>query len=165
MKPLLRTIAVYTDGSLRKTSKGNVCGYGIHFANNALPDTFGPFRNGNVTNNRAELYAIYRAIKLIKQTYRFETVDIYTDSQYCQKSLTEWIQTWKKNGWKNAQKKPVENQDIIQKIDKYLQKYAGKINIYWIHSHTNNKDEHSKGNAKADMLANLGADEYAKLYL
>ena len=81
---------------------------------------------------------------------------------YSQKSLTEWIVTWKRNGWKNAKKKPVENQDIIKKIDCYLEKFRGKINIKWVRAHTGNRDYNSKNNAIADDLANRGADEYLR---
>ncbi len=154
-------VTVYTDGSLRRTKCGIVCGYGVHFANNVFPDIYGPFENGNITNNRAELYAIYIAIKSIVGHCVFETMTIYTDSEYCQKSLTLWIKKWKDNDWKNAQKKPVENQDIIRKIDRYLQKYDN-IKILWIRSHSKKNDIHSKGNAIADSLANKGADMFVK---
>ena len=87
-------------------------------------------------------------------------INIYTDSEYSQKSLTEWIITWKKNGWKNAKKKPVENQDIIKTIDMLLEKFKGKIIIQWVRAHTGNNDYHSKYNAFADNLANHGAEKY-----
>ncbi len=162
-KIFIDKIYIYTDGSLRRTSRGVVCGYGVHFANAILDDIYGPFNNGNITNNSAELYAIYVGIRRTIKKYKFDTMNIYTDSEYCQKSLTLWIKNWKINDWKNSQKKPVENQDIIKKIDKYLQNY--KINIIWIRSHTHNNDQHSIGNAIADALANKGADVFAERYL
>ena len=72
---------------------------------------------------------------------------------------------WKNNGWKNSQNKPVENQDLIKKIDEYLVKYQGKINIQWVRAHTGENDENSLNNKKADELANKGATRYAELYL
>jgi ribonuclease HI len=164
-KPHLTTINVYTDGSLKRTSKGNSCGYGIYFPGRELKNVSAPFTIGNITNNRAELHAIHQALIRIVKNYTFDLINIYTDSEYAQKSLTIWINCWKKNNWTNAKKKPVENQDIIKKIDKYLQKYQGKINIQWVRAHSGDNNIHSKNNAKADKLANKGADIYYKKYL
>ena len=156
-RPHIRSIDVYTDGSLRKTTKGNLCGYGIYFPNKELKNVAKPFNMGIVTNNRAELYAIYKAIRMIVKNYTFDLINIYTDSEYSQKSLTVWITSWKIKNWKNSKNKPVENQDIIKKIDRYLQKYKGKINIKWLRAHTNKADIHSINNKYADALANRGA--------
>ena len=87
----------------------------------------------------------------------FDKLDIYTDSEYSIKSLTVWINNWKKNDWKSANKKPVANQDIIKKIDEYLQKYKGKIFLHHIRSHTGKKDYLSLGNEMADKLATQGS--------
>lgn len=159
-KPHIVSIEIYTDGSFKKTKNGDICGYGIYFPNKELADVANPMNFGEITNNRAELYAIYYAITLVIKHYTFDLINIYTDSEYSQKSLTEWINSWKKNNWKNSKKKPVENQDIIKMIDKYLVKYMGKINIQWVRAHTGNKDTHSKNNQKADELANQGAELY-----
>lgn len=158
--PHLTMINVYTDGSLRKTKDGIICGYGIYFPEKELQNVAAPFTIGAITNNRAELYAIYQAILRIIKKYTFDLINIYTDSEYAQKSLTEWINNWKKNNWKNSKKKPVENQDIIKKIDKYLIKYHGKINIQWVRAHTGNNDIQSINNDVADQLANKGANLY-----
>lgn len=153
-------IVVYTDGSFRKTGKVNGkivgrCGYGIHFPNRELDDIAEPFNIGEKTNNRAELYAIYKTLKIINDEIKLKNtnVKIYTDSEYSMKSLTLWIKNWKKNGWKNAKKKPVKNADIIKKIDKYLTKYSKKIKIEWVKAHAGNVF-----NEAADRLANIGAD-------
>lgn len=161
------SIDVYTDGSLKTKSNGELlgCGYGIYFPGKELKNVSAPFTIGEITNNRAELHAIHQAIVRISKHYTFDLINIYTDSQYAQKSLTIWIDSWKKNDWKNSKNKPIENQDIIKKIDKYLQRYNGKINIQWIRSdHSKEKHIHSAGNAEADRLANAGSDKYAELY-
>lgn len=160
-KEHITSIDVYTDGSYKKKADGSLygCGYGIYFPGKELKNIAAPFTKGNITNNRAELYAIYRAIVRITKKYTFDLINIYTDSEYSQKSLTEWIISWKKNDWKNSKKQPVENQDIIKKIDRYLQHYYGKINIQWVRAHANNA-----GNIQADKLANKGSDRYAELY-
>lgn len=158
-RPLLtKPIEVYTDGSLRKTAKGTLCGYGIYFPNKELKNVSAPFTQTPITNNRAELYAIYQAIVKIDNRYKFNHINIYTDSEYSQKALTVWVSGWKKNNWHNSKKEPVENQDIIKKIDRYMIKYKNKITIKWIRAHTNKNDMHSIGNAKADELAKKGAE-------
>ena len=164
-KQHLTSINIYTDGSLKKTPNGNICGYGIFFPGKELKNVAAPFVIGEITNNRAELHAIHQAIIRVVKNYTFDLINIYTDSEYSQKSLTVWIENWKKNNWKNAKKKPVENQDIIKKIDKYLQIYQGKINIQWVRAHTGNRDTHSISNKRADDLANRGADIYGQRYL
>lgn len=155
-------IEVYTDGSFKKTPNGDICGYGIYFPDHELPNVSAPFTYGKMTNNRAELYAILQAIIKIVKNYIFDLIIIYTDSEYSQKSLTTYINEWRKNNWKKSNNKPVENQDIIKKIDKYLQKLKGKINIQWVRAHTKGGDIYSINNAKADILANKGAEKMRK---
>lgn len=146
-------VNVYTDGSLQRKKHDIICGYGIHYDTPLLEDVSAPFIDGKLTNNRAELYAIFIAIKTIVDKCFFKKINIYTDSEYSQKSLTIWLNTWKKNGWLSSQKNPVENQDLIKSIDIYLQKYPQQIFIHWIRSHTNNQDTHSICNNIADRLA------------
>ncbi len=160
--PHLNTMEIYTDGSLKRTKNGILCGYGIYFPNGEIENVSAKFDIPPITNNRAELFAIYRSIKKVIKRYTFDLINIYTDSEYSQKSLTIWINDWKKNDWKNSKKKPVENQDIIKKIDKYLLKYKGKISIQWVRAHTNNNDVHSRNNKAADELANEGAAKSIK---
>lgn len=150
-------INVYTDGSLKRTKKGILCGYGVYFPGKELPDIAQPFTIGNITNNRAELFAILQAIKNISSIYSFDLIYVYTDSEYAQKSLTIWVNAWKKNNWRNSQNKIVENRDIIEQIHDYMETYKNKIKIIWVKSHTGKNDQHSLGNSIADELANKGA--------
>lgn len=161
--PYIKSIEIYTDGSLKKTPKGDICGYGIYFPNKELKNVAAPFLIGEITNNRAELHAIYQAILRVVKRYTFDNINIYTDSQYSQKSLTEWIIGWKKKAWVNSKNQPVLNQDLIKKIDKYIQKYPGKINIQWVRAHTGGQETHSINNMMADKLANKGSDKYYDL--
>lgn len=160
IKPSAGTITIYTDGSLRREANGDVCGYGVYFPGKELKNIAGAFTIEPITNNRAELYAIYRAIKKVEKNMNFERIVIFTDSEYSMKATTLWINGWKKNNWKNAKKKPVENQDLIKKIDELLQKHNGKIEIKWTRAHVG-----TKGNEEADRLANKGADIYRDQYL
>ncbi len=149
---------MFTDGScIKKPNQPIKCGYGVFFPNNELKNISKPFVVGELTNQRAELYAIYKGIKKVTHNIDFHKLDIYSDSEYSIKSLTEWIINWKKNGWKNSNKKPVANQDLILKIDKYLEKYKGKIFFHHVRSHTGKQDFQSLCNEKADKLATNGA--------
>lgn len=149
-------IIVYTDGSCLK--KGGIkCGYGIHFPNGELKDISKPFLHVPLTSQRAELYAIYKALDNITKNIDFDTIHIYSDSEYSIKSMTIWIKKWEKNNWKTVNGKDVANQDIIKKIYKIIQKYPNKINFTHVRAHTGNIDEYSIGNDKADKLATTGA--------
>ncbi len=159
-KVQIGTIEVYTDGSLRREKNGDVCGYGVYFPGKELKNIAGAFTIEPITNNRAELYAIYRAIKRVEKQYEFEKIVIYTDSEYSMKATTVWIHSWKKKNWKNSKRKPVENQDLIKKIDALLQKYPNQIDIVWVRAHVG-----THGNEEADRLANKGADIYRDRYL
>jgi ribonuclease HI len=159
-KPHISKIEIYTDGSLRRESTGDVCGYGVYFPGRELKNIAGAFTIEPITNNRAELYAIYRAIKRVENNYTFDRIVIFTDSEYSMNATTLWIKKWKKNNWRNAKRKPVDNQDLIKKIDDLLQLYPNKIEIRWTRAHVG-----TKGNEEADRLANRGADIYREKVL
>ena len=164
----ITALAIYTDGSLRRTKRGIIAGYGIFVTDPTTHQTIAriamPFVHAPLTSNRAELYAIYRAIRYVTRRYVFDRLDIYTDSQYAQKSIVVWITRWKQNNWLTGTGKPVENIELIQKIDRLIQRHRG-IRITWIPAHTGATDHASQCNAIADRLANKGADKYARLYL
>lgn len=151
------TVIVYTDGSCMKTKSGNLCGYGVYFPNGEIKNISKKFKLEPLTNQRAELYAIYRAIRKIIKKINFKKIEIYSDSEYSIKSLTVWINNWKKNNWRTSNNKKVLNQDIIKKIDKKLQKYKGMITFTHVRSHTGGKDFQSICNDEADKLATQGA--------
>ena len=88
----------------------------------------------NTTNNRMELMAPIMALKKIK--INSEAV-IYTDSIYVKNGITDWIKKWEKNGWKNANKKPVKNKDLWIKLDNLCK--DNKIIWKWVKGHSINK--------------------------
>ena len=88
----------------------------------------------NTTNNRMELMAPIMALKKIKPK---SEVTIFTDSIYVKNGITEWIKTWEKNDWKNANKKPVKNKDLWIKLNDLCKK--NKIDWKWIKGHSNNE--------------------------
>lgn len=157
-------IIVFTDGSsLNNAGSISFGGIGIHFPNGELDDISEPFLLKPITNQRTELYAIYIAIKEITNNLNFDTITIYTDSEYSIKSLTTWINTWKNNNWKSSTGKPVKNKDIIEPINELMDKYPKKIKFKHVRSHTGKQDFESINNDKADKLAVNGSNRGKKI--
>ena len=138
------TTVAYTDGAC----KGNpgAGGWGAHliFSDGRTQDLYGGDKE--TTNNRMELMG---AIQALTHSPLEQNLEIWTDSSYVQKGITEWIDGWKKRGWKTAGKKPVANQDLWQQLDALTQKRD--VDWHWVKGHAGHA-----GNEKADELANLG---------
>ena len=98
------------------------------------------------TNNRMELTAVIRALESLK---RHCNVKVYTDSQYVQKGISEWLPQWKRRGWRTAGKKPVKNEDLWRELDGLAQKH--KVEWHWVRGHAGHVE-----NERADALANRG---------
>ena len=100
------------------------------------------------TNNRMELTAVIRALEALK---RPSEVRIFTDSEYVRRGITEWVKSWKARGWKTADRKPVKNQDLWERLDALA---AGhKIEWRWVKGHSG-----VPGNERVDRLANEAID-------
>ena len=154
-----QNINVFTDGSsLDNAAIVSFGGIGIHFPNGEFDDISEPFLLKPITNQRAELYAIYTALDKIVRQPEFTRITVYTDSEYSIKSLTVWINKWKQNDWKGSNNKPVKNRDIIEPIHELMEKNPNKIFFTHVRSHTGKKDFESIGNDKADKLAVYGAN-------
>lgn len=82
------------------------------------------------TNNRMELTAVIEALRLIEVTSKWNgmPVSVHTDSQYVQKGITQWVTSWKRNGWRTAAKAPVKNQDLWMILDEI----SARIRPRWI---------------------------------
>jgi ribonuclease HI len=98
------------------------------------------------TNNRMELTAVIRALEALKRPSR---VRLYTDSQYVQKGISQWIHGWKRNGWRTADRKDVKNADLWRELDELAQKH--RIEWHWVKGHAGHPE-----NERADQLANKG---------
>jgi ribonuclease HI len=153
-----KCIEIFTDGSY--SPNGDKCGYGVYFYDVDINNISRPFTHTPLTNQRAELYAIYRGIGTVIKIYSFDTLIIYTDSAYSIGCFTKWIGNWKANNWKTSAKKDVKNVDIIKKVDAYLSipKYKDKIKFEHVKAHTTGTDYKSVGNRHADKLAVDGAN-------
>jgi ribonuclease HI len=98
------------------------------------------------TNNRMELRAVIEALTLLTRRY---AIEVYTDSAYVQKGISEWIHGWKRNGWRTADKKPVKNDDLWRVLDQLASQH--QIEWHWVKGHAGHPE-----NERADALANLG---------
>lgn len=150
-------IRVFTDGSCTGNGKKSAqAGIGVYFPNNEFDNISEKFTQEPITNQRAELYAIYQALKIITNNATFNKLTIYSDSIYSIKSLTEWIKKWEINNWKTANNKPVLNLDIIRPIYSILNEHKNKIEFKHVRSHTGETTYEAKCNDMVDKLACAG---------
>jgi ribonuclease HI len=98
------------------------------------------------TNNRMELLA---AISALESLPAGTTADLYTDSEYVRNGITSWIKNWKTRGWKTADKKPVKNQELWQRLETAAN--AHHVKWHWLRGHTGHIE-----NERADELAREG---------
>ena len=102
------------------------------------------------TNNRMELLAAISALESLK---RKSAVELYTDSNYVKQGITEWIHGWKRNGWRTADKKPVKNLDLWQRLEEARLKHD--VHWRWVKGHAGHPE-----NERADELAREGMAEF-----
>jgi ribonuclease HI len=100
------------------------------------------------TNNRMELMA---AIRGLESLTRPALVRVHTDSEYLRRGITQWVRTWKLNGWKTADKKPVKNVDLWRRLEAALERH--RVEWFWVKGHAGHPD-----NERADALARRGMD-------
>jgi len=97
----------------------------------------------HTTNNRMELMGAISALETLKRPC---AVDLHTDSQYLRDGITKWIHGWKRNGWKTAEKKPVKNVDLWQRLEQALSRHT--VRWHWVKGHAGHDL-----NERADELA------------
>jgi ribonuclease HI len=124
----MEKIRIYSDGAcLGNPGPGGYCSIIVGDGKRAV------IKGGEklTTNNRMELMAIIATLEKIKNSYEIE---LYTDSKYVVDGINNWLEKWKKNGWKTSNKKDVLNKDLWQRLDQLLQKH--KVKAYWIKGHS-----------------------------
>lgn len=157
---LNNNIVVFTDGSF--SAKNNRCGYGVFFLNDNFKSNGHKLKYQPLTNNRAELYAVLSALKMIRITLNnnkndFKKIIFFVDSAYTINCYTRYPEIWKKNNWINTNNEEVKNQDIIKNtlllIDEIKKKYKIDIDFNHVKSHTKCKDSIHLSNDVVDKLA------------
>ncbi len=138
-------VDAYTDGACRGNPGPG--GWGVVLrAAGAEKEMFGG--EPATTNNRMEMWAAISALEALRQPCQ---VRLFTDSQYVLKGMTEWLPGWKSRDWKTADRKPVKNVDLWQR----LEQAAARHTVQWVWVRGHNGDP---GNELADSLANRGVD-------
>jgi ribonuclease HI len=137
------TVTIHTDGAC--SGNPGPGGYG------AILEWDGHVREikggeAHTTNNRMELMAAIVALETLKRPV---TVDLHTDSQYLRNGIMTWINGWKRNGWKTADKKPVKNVDLWQRLEAALARHT--VRWHWVRGHAGHDL-----NERADALARQG---------
>ena len=102
------------------------------------------------TNNRMELLAAISALDALKGSSR---VDLHTDSEYVRNGITTWIHGWKQRGWKTADKKPVKNVELWQRLDAARNRHD--VTWHWVRGHAGDPE-----NERADELAREGMQPF-----
>jgi ribonuclease HI len=100
----------------------------------------------HTTNNRMELMGAISALEALKRPC---VVDLHTDSQYMRDGIMKWIKNWKRNGWRTADKKPVKNVDLWQRLEAALERH--QVRWHWVRGHAGDAM-----NERADQLARDG---------
>ena len=139
-------VAIYTDGACRGNPGPGGWGAILRFSGHEK-ELYGGERE--TTNNRMELMAAIRALEELKRPC---DVTLTTDSQYVKKGITEWLASWKRRGWKTADRKPVKNKELWERLETAAKKH--KIHWKWIRGHSGHPE-----NERADHLANQAIDE------
>jgi ribonuclease HI len=140
-----KKIKIYTDGACRGNPGpggwGALLRYGEHEKVLSGAEAL-------TTNNRMELMAAIQALLAVKESHH---IDLYTDSQYVQKGITEWLPGWKKRGWKKSDNKPVKNADLWQALELEVNRH--QVNWHWVKGHSGHIE-----NEFVDGVANLAID-------
>lgn len=142
----IKHIDIYTDGAC--SGNPGPGGWGaILVYGEVEKELFGS--EPDTTNNRMEMTAAIMALEALKGACR---VDLYTDSTYVQKGITEWLPGWKARNWRTADKKPVKNADLWQRLEQAAA--AHQVKWHWVRGH----DGHEY-NERADGLARQGVQQ------
>lgn len=142
---MAKKIEIFTDGSCL----GNP-GPGGYAAILKYKQTEKILSNGyyKTTNNRMELLAAIVALEQLKEACE---VQLYSDSQYLRSGIMNWIHGWKKNGWKTANKQPVKNVDLWQRLDELVKSHH--IEWIWVKGHAGHIE-----NERCDIIAKTQAE-------
>lgn len=142
--------SLYTDGACLGNPGPGGWATVVFFSDGTIHELGGA--EAQTTNNRMELQGAIAALELLLKTGQTETTVLYTDSEYVKKGITQWIQGWKRKGWKTSQGKDVLNQDLWQRLDTLMglvnQQLASTLRWEYVRGHSGNP-----GNERCDTIA------------
>jgi ribonuclease HI len=150
-RPDEQLVEIYTDGACSGNPGPGGWGALLKYGPRAKEICGG--EAAGTTNNRMELMA---AIQALESLTRPAMVRLHTDSSYVRNGIVSWLPNWKRNGWRTADKKPVKNADLWQRLDAATQRH--QVQWLWVKGHAGDP-----GNERADALANQGMREAARI--
>ncbi len=142
-KQASKSVIIYTDGACSGNPGPGGWGALLRYGGRER-ELFGG--EPDTTNNRMELQAVIEALNALRRPCQ---IDLFTDSTYVMKGITEWITGWRRKGWKTSSGKAVKNQDLWQQLDQAQQRHD--VKWHWVKGHSNHPD-----NDRADALARQG---------
>ena len=142
----MQEVQAYIDGGCRDNP--GLGGWGVVLHGDHERELWGAVPS--TTNNQMELTAAIKALEALKNPCH---VVIFTDSNYVRQGMTEWLENWKRNGWRTTSKKPVKNQELWEQLDALSQQHEVEWN--WVQGHSGNP-----GNERADRLVNEAMDNF-----
>lgn len=146
--PIIQSI--YTDGACSGNPGPGGWGTVLYLAGDVVHEMGGSA--AQTTNNRMEMQAAIAGLQLLVASQQTTPIELFTDSEYVKKGITEWIAGWKRRGWKNSAKKPVLNRDLWQQLDEVNQAAARQTGapVTWtyVRGHAGNV-----GNERCDAIA------------
>jgi len=147
----LPTVLLFTDGACSGNPGPGGWAYILrHPASGSEREDAGGERR--TTNNRMELLAVINGLRALSSP---SVVEIYSDSQYVLNGLNEWMDNWKRKGWKTAGKQPVKNRDLWEALDEL--RATHRLSYHWIRGHSAHPE-----NERCDRLAVAARDRAAK---
>ncbi len=141
-----QVVTLYTDGACRGNPGPG--GWGVYMQYGSHERELKGFAS-DTTNNRMELLAAIEGLKALKRSCQ---VNLHTDSKYVMQGMTQWLEGWKRNGWKTAAKKPVKNVELWRELEQLNARHH--VNWHWVKGHAG-----IPGNEIADRLANEAIDQ------
>jgi len=136
----MKRVRIYTDGAC--SGNPGPGGWGALLRYGKIEKTLSG-GEPDTTNNRMEMLAAIKALEALRSPCR---VTLYTDSKYLMLGITEWMENWKNNGWRTANRKPVKNMDLWQRLDVLMVRH--KVRFQWVKGHSGHDE-----NELVDQLA------------
>lgn len=134
-------VTIYTDGGAKPNPDGPGGWGALMIAGTKRKELSGG--EPRTTNNRMELMGAISALEALQKPC---IVTLYTDSQYVKNGISEWMKGWIRNGWRTADKKPVKNQDLWQRLHEATQRH--EVHWHWVKGHSGHPE-----NDRVDALA------------